>query len=565
MNAGGLGSAIAAGMTGVQQGESRAIARERAQKQNQLLETQMQQAQYQQSLQKSPEQIAEENKVLMQQTKALNEKLSRQETYGAFQKFNIDGNTGHLNRLLKNPSVNQSFSSQIPQFTNITAVSDINLASDEDQALLRKHNLDPEVVKQLQDTRSQMKNMTPEQIKAAGLDPDHEGFNRFVKVQGMDEAGQPSYELVDMYEVFAKTGYLSSLDSQALDMQLKRASITKVKTGGKGETKFSYTKEQYEAAVPADKRAEYSMLEWIDDQKRATQAKGIKASKEQEAETGTPITPQYDEAGAVIEASPFEKEMAQGSLEFKEGLSETVTLTGNKKEAEQRYQRAKTLQGKEAPTTETTNYLTKRSSMVSSFKILQDKLSTLKMDKNAFTRVKNAVAKFAGAGATGTISADDLAKFKNELSFNAELKVVMAQFVKDMSGAAVTEQERAMYSNIIEGGAWSTKEAMVASISGFTEGLTSHYENTLDGIKTEYPRTFIEQRRNYLRNQQKYEKVTGVKQTRKEPSHIQETKAESAKVETFESYASELQKMGVTPHNITKEQRDKLQSLKGVK
>ena len=556
---GGLGAALAQGAEGIQQGEDRAFARERASIQNQKLKQEVQQGQYQESLQKTPEQIAEENKVLLQQTTELGNKLSKQDTFKAFHNFNLDGSTNHINKVLRNPSVNQSFSSQIPQFVKIHNVSDINLNSDEDMALLRKHGLSPDVIEVIQNERKLMKNRTADEIKAAGLDPEHDGFNRFIKVQGEDENGNPSYELVDMYETFAKTGYLNELDGIALDKQLKRSKIKKAQaTAGSSLTQVAADERDRLAAVEAGTfPADGSLKEFQDQQKFATKAKIGEASKERKAVGGTPIKERQDSEGNIIEPTPFEIEMSQGEGTFKAGLRKSVNLDNPTGEFEARLARAKTLQGKTKLPTKLDGELTDKSNSLASFYTVLDKANTLKFDRDAFTKVKDSVAK---VGLHGKWNQEEAEKFMNKTSFDSELEMVMAQFVKDMSGAAVTEQERAMYASIVSAGKYSTKEAMVAALSGFINGVKTRHESNLDGIASEYPHSYIIKKRDYLRQSKKFKDVATIKQTREKPSQIAST---SDAGDTFESYSAQLQKDGVTTDTITKEQRDKLASLKG--
>ncbi len=60
--------------------------------------------------------------------------------------------------------------------------------------------------------------------------------------------------------------------------------------------------------------------------------------------------------------------------------------------------------------------------------------------------------------------------FIDRAGFDSELKTVMAGYIKAMSGAAVSDEERKFYESAILGGNWSNKEAALASMKGFITG-----------------------------------------------------------------------------------------------
>lgn len=69
---------------------------------------------------------------------------------------------------------------------------------------------------------------------------------------------------------------------------------------------------------------------------------------------------------------------------------------------------------------------------------------------------------------------------------------VIADYIKAMSGAAVSEGERTAYVNNMTAGWFADKTALTRSLKGFGDSVTSSYENIVDGLRTQYPRTYLD-------------------------------------------------------------------------
>ena len=69
---------------------------------------------------------------------------------------------------------------------------------------------------------------------------------------------------------------------------------------------------------------------------------------------------------------------------------------------------------------------------------------------------------------------------------------VVADYIKAMSGAAVSEQERTAYVSNMTSGWMASKSAFEASITGFRESVNDSYTGMLDSIAPSYPKTFLD-------------------------------------------------------------------------
>ena len=84
-----------------------------------------------------------------------------------------------------------------------------------------------------------------------------------------------------------------------------------------------------------------------------------------------------------------------------------------------------------------------------------------------------------------------LAKFE----FDSQLQTAIAEYIKAMSGAAVTDQERQGFTNTILTNVWSNKDAALASMTGFVKQLDRTLNNRVEDLKTNYPRTYLDKKR----------------------------------------------------------------------
>lgn len=147
---------------------------------------------------------------------------------------------------------------------------------------------------------------------------------------------------------------------------------------------------------------------------------------------------------------------------------------------------AKAAQGKNDMSATDRQYLDGLYDASTSFKAIKTKLEDDKIDRNALKKAWSEIASISGAEMAKMTPADR-EQFLNKLSLDSETRLAAAAFIKAMSGAAVSDQERAYYLDLITKGDWSTKEASLATIEGFRTGLNRSYENKLDSLKNFVP------------------------------------------------------------------------------
>jgi len=576
----GLGAAaanaFASGVQGQQQGVDRGQARERAALQNQKLQQDLQAGAYQQSLQKSPEQVEAEMQILAEQTKNMQNELNKKKVFSAFD--NWGGDTELLNKeLVNNKQINSALSAELPGFTQMYKVRDINLNSPADELRLQRDSkgiVTLEQIKAIQESRRQMMNMTGEELRQQGLNPDLDGFNRFVMVDGVDQEGNTVSQVVDMMSVYERTGYLGGLhdrrQKEALEAAKRAAEKAKAATGGSSRalTQVEADERDRKAAVArGDFPADGSLKEFQDQQKEATREKISTKNRLQRAKEGTYYEQEVDEDGNKLPLTYVQETMSKREGDFRASLTEVAKKNADKELSENEFttilNRAKDLQvdtkgNPVTPDKKLLDEVNNKTRVLPGFKQLLDKIQTLDMSRSAFEKVKTGLAKL---GVHGNYNEKEMAQFLNKVSFDAELQTLMAQFVKDMSGAAVTEQERAMYSKTIAGGDWGNKQAMEAALSGFINSLSQQHETNLETLHSDAPATYLIKQRDYDKQLNKFAKVEGVNQTRETPSNIQEDAKPADAAAAYKEYA--MQYKDAKPG--TPEYAEKLRLFKAMK
>ena len=203
----GIAQGIAAGLQGytqgMVQGESLRQSKQRAITEEAIKREQLDQLQYQKSTRKPEDLIQQEFEILKQQNNAMQAELTKKSMYDGFRLYNADGETRHLNNLLKNPGVKKLY-------PNAARWDKINIATDE--GLLRQAGIaDNEV------TPAFMKN--------------------FIKQTDVDG----NQKIVNMQEAYTGTGFQNVLTKEEQERQYKEAQI-------------AYTKKQTEVlGVPTPK------------------------------------------------------------------------------------------------------------------------------------------------------------------------------------------------------------------------------------------------------------------------------------------------------------------------
>ena len=75
----------------------------------------------------------------------------------------------------------------------------------------------------------------------------------------------------------------------------------------------------------------------------------------------------------------------------------------------------------------------------------------------------------------------------NRITADTALQNMVANYVKIISGAAVTDEERKNFYNIITAGNYADDTAMLTAMTSFVDSIGSNYKNTYDSLKYRYP------------------------------------------------------------------------------
>ena len=136
------------------------------------------------------------------------------------------------------------------------------------------------------------------------------------------------------------------------------------------------------------------------------------------------------------------------------------------------------------------DYLDGMVSTIENTNKLREKLATSDFDWDALSKGMDEVSRITGTE-WRNLSTKEKQDMLNRFSFDSELKTVMAGYIKAMSGAAVSDQERAFYEKAILGGNWSTKETAVASMDGFMVGLLGGTKSAVTSLMANTPATYL--------------------------------------------------------------------------
>lgn len=150
----------------------------------------------------------------------------------------------------------------------------------------------------------------------------------------------------------------------------------------------------------------------------------------------------------------------------------------------------------------------KRNVILGSDRVIE-KLSKMK-DWNISTKASSEIERIMG-DFTNSLSDDKTSNTVNGSKTLSELKditkdlpsqeriymeayifPVVADYIKAMSGAAVSEQERTAYVSNMTSGWMASKSAFEASITGFRESVNDSYTGMLDSIAPSYPKTYLD-------------------------------------------------------------------------
>lgn len=125
-----------------------------------------------------------------------------------------------------------------------------------------------------------------------------------------------------------------------------------------------------------------------------------------------------------------------------------------------------------------------------------DKMKEWNLDSKVRSKVESVLGDYWKSASTDkTKNAELGAKAEAELSrlgLEANMFPVIADYIKAMSGAAVSEGERVAYVNNMTAGWMADKTAMKRALGGFRNSVNENFKNSMDTIQLTHPRTYME-------------------------------------------------------------------------
>lgn len=171
------------------------------------------------------------------------------------------------------------------------------------------------------------------------------------------------------------------------------------------------------------------------------------------------------------------------------------------------YKIAKTAQGDKKLSTARRDFLDGMISTVKNTGRLRKELESANFNWDAFTKAMDTVSKYTPEQ-WQSMTPKEKQSMLNRFAFNSDLKTVMAGYIKAMSGAAVSDQERAFYEGAILNGNWANKDAALASMKGFLSGVGNMTKSSLESMKANLPATYLEYKRELPKEEKDYMRIS---------------------------------------------------------
>lgn len=119
---------------------------------------------------------------------------------------------------------------------------------------------------------------------------------------------------------------------------------------------------------------------------------------------------------------------------------------------------------------------------------------------NLGTKISEAVGNKKSAAEVNKAKAEyekEYQKVLKRVGVDTKIQNAIAEYVKIISGAAVTDEERKNFYNIIMGGQYTTTESMLTALDSFVETIEDGYKSTYESIKYESPKDYALGIKNY--------------------------------------------------------------------
>lgn len=302
-------------------------------------------------------------------------------------------------------------------------------------------------------------------------------------------------KVVDLYGTLLASGYaniMSESEKRDLDLKMQNLQVRSIEA----------TAQQNEINLNLLKK-------WADKNPNATIVDFLNAQKPSDTNASEALSAMKLE-GAMVEDVAIQN--TDEVLSQLDSDSNTIVVGGY---AVNKYKAAKALQGDAKPGTEDTNYIDGLYDASKQMQGLYKKFESI--DRNAITTGMDKVSKILGVGWASKTPEEQI-KDLNRIQIDSELRTIIAGYIKTMSGAAVTNEERKLFYDTILGGNWSNKDEAMATMRGFISSVNSTLSSRLNSYKDRFPFT-------YLREKDRLKKVMEFKEGEKPNSDKQVSRA----------------------------------------
>lgn len=366
---------------------------------------------------------------------------------------------------------------------------------------------------------SNISDLTPEKQQSLGITPEmlQDPTKRIVLAYTTDGRQVP----MDMMKIYATTGFLPKLGEQKLAEITMQANEAKAKLEAQssndalkwlqanpGKTYQDYTnlpkleevklQGQYDVQQEAvrgkydllkeEARGKYEVL------KEATKGQDIKKTKDAEDyKIENIINADIDKFVNTIKTSD---------------KTDTVNVEGTPKSL---YAMAKSYEDKQPQQLDVgyKNELRGKRNVIQGTDRIIAKLDNIK-DWNIGTKAASEIERIVGDftisltddkasnGSKGDKTISDLKSAtknmpeQDRLYMESYVFPVVADYIKAMSGAAVSEQERTAYVSNMTSGWMASKSAFKSSVTGFRESVSDSFTGMMDSIAPSYPKTYLD-------------------------------------------------------------------------
>lgn len=376
------------------------------------------------------------------QIKKLTNEMAKEKAYGSFQAYQETGDSKYLTDMLNNDKLKQFM-------PNVVRFDAVDYSKEENAKYKSLSEKDP---------------------------------SRFVTATNADG----SQHVVDMYGAYARYGYIDKMredklklmQTQAVEGQLKQQAL-----------EGSINSDALNNIINGEGSAEDKVIEMQKLLNPTVRLAETKQRAEQEK--------QQQERQKQLEADAYTKDLEsyvydnQGER-FRADLDntdvQTVTLGG--KEVS-KYKVAKDVQGKNKLPADARTYMDGVLSARNSMQKLYKKLANLDIPRDAWTKLQTEFVKVVGTDVKDYTEEQQRALL-SKMEIDSELRTIMADYIKAMSGAGVSDEERKGYEQTILNGNWSNKSGALAAMSGFINGLNQSFSSKLLSSKADYPATYLD-------------------------------------------------------------------------